>query len=189
QDKFTLQNELGPDARVLHKIIQLTGNRPCFIDKVQQTSLDSAHLITVWLKPQAAAQATSSSPPLAGSGGAGARPAAPPVLASRNEANFGASATNDKNSPGDARSAKVGPSGGNLQIQQPPALGDAHWIAPARTMTARERLDAEFVELEPPGVTTTPPPASGAASNAPAANQDEPPAPEQGQDQDQAADQ
>jgi hypothetical protein len=52
QDKFILQNELGPDNTVLHKIIDLTGNRPCFIDKAQDTQLDSGQLIKVTFKPK-----------------------------------------------------------------------------------------------------------------------------------------
>jgi hypothetical protein len=52
QDKFILKNELGPEGQVLHKIIDLTGNRPCFVDKLQDTLLDSAQLIKVTLKPK-----------------------------------------------------------------------------------------------------------------------------------------
>ena len=37
QDKLIVQNQLGTDNEVLHKIIDLTGNRPCFIDNLQNT--------------------------------------------------------------------------------------------------------------------------------------------------------
>src|SRR5262249_43359317 len=52
QDKFILKNELGPQGQVLQKIVDLTGNRPCFLDKLQETSIDSAFLIKVRLKPR-----------------------------------------------------------------------------------------------------------------------------------------
>ncbi len=51
QDKLFVQNEVGPDGQLLRKIVHLTGSRPCFIDALRKTSLDSAYLITVWLKP------------------------------------------------------------------------------------------------------------------------------------------
>ena len=57
QDKLIVKNKLGPDNEVLHKIIDLIGNRPCFIDNLQKTSLDSASWIQVWLKPKARCQA------------------------------------------------------------------------------------------------------------------------------------
>ena len=52
QDKFYLQNEIGPEGQILRKLIVLTGKRPCFIDQAQKSSLDSAYLIKVWLKPK-----------------------------------------------------------------------------------------------------------------------------------------
>ena len=55
QDRLIVQNRLGPKNQVLHKIIDLTGSRPCFIDAMQKTSLDSASWIQVWLKPKPAA--------------------------------------------------------------------------------------------------------------------------------------
>ena len=55
QDKLIVMNKLGPKNEVLHKMIDLTGNRPCFIDNLQKTSLDSASWIQVWLKPKPAA--------------------------------------------------------------------------------------------------------------------------------------
>ena len=45
--------------------------------------------------------------------------------------------------------------GGNLQIERLHAFRDVHLIAPAKTMTARERLDAEFIQTESPRVATS----------------------------------
>ena len=36
QDKFQLENELGPDGKIKQKIILLTGKRPCFDDKSRE---------------------------------------------------------------------------------------------------------------------------------------------------------
>ena len=44
QDRLIVQNELNADNEVVHKIIDLVGNRPCFIDNMQKTSLDSAFM-------------------------------------------------------------------------------------------------------------------------------------------------
>ena len=52
QDTLIVKNKLGPNNELLHKVIDLTGNRPCFIDNLQKTSLDSASWIQVWLKPK-----------------------------------------------------------------------------------------------------------------------------------------
>ncbi len=54
QDTLIVKNKLGPNNELLHKVIDLTGNRPCFIDNLQKTSLDSASWIQVWLKPKPA---------------------------------------------------------------------------------------------------------------------------------------
>ena len=54
QDTLIVKNKLGPNNEVLHKVIDLTGNRPCFIDNLQKTSIDSASWIQVWLKPKPA---------------------------------------------------------------------------------------------------------------------------------------
>ena len=52
QDTLIVKNKLGPNNELLHKVIDLTGNRPCFIDNLQKTSIDSASWIQVWLKPK-----------------------------------------------------------------------------------------------------------------------------------------
>ena len=59
--------------------------------------------------------------------------------------------------------------GGNLQMEQLHALFDVHLLAPAKTMTARERLDAEFVEAEATQVASTVlrKPTSGSIADAP----------------------
>ena len=54
QDTLIVKNKLGPNNELLHKVIDLTGNRPCFIDNLQKTSIDSASWIQVWLKPKPA---------------------------------------------------------------------------------------------------------------------------------------
>ena len=62
QDRLIVQNKLGPTNEVVHKIIDLVGNRPCFIDNLQKTSLDSGSWIQVWLKPKPR-RATAPGPP------------------------------------------------------------------------------------------------------------------------------
>ena len=58
QDRLIVKNKLGAENEVLHKIIDLAGNRPCFIDNLQKTSIDSASWIQVWLKPKPASAQT-----------------------------------------------------------------------------------------------------------------------------------
>ena len=53
QDKLILQNQLDAQGQVVRKFVDLSGNRPCFIDKLQDTMIDSAFLIKVVLKPKA----------------------------------------------------------------------------------------------------------------------------------------
>ncbi len=54
QDSLIVHNRLGSKNEVVHKVIDLTGTRPCFIDCLEKTSLDSASWIQVWLKPKPA---------------------------------------------------------------------------------------------------------------------------------------
>ena len=42
----------APDGKIKQKIILLTGNRPCFIDKTRDASIDSAQSIKVLLVPK-----------------------------------------------------------------------------------------------------------------------------------------
>ena len=91
--------------------------------------------------------------------------------------------------------SKAGMGGGNLQMEQLHALVDVHLLAPAKTMTARDRLDAEFVEAEATQVASTAPaksddapsPAPGAPTAADTAAPEQ--AKEQGQEQVAAQDQ
>ena len=52
QKELIIRNRVGPDGKVKQKIVDLVGNRPCFIDKVKEASLDSAQIVRVWLKPR-----------------------------------------------------------------------------------------------------------------------------------------
>ena len=67
--------------------------------------------------------------------------------------------------PANQSDSKAEMGGGNLQIEQLHALVDVHLLAPAKTMTARERLDAEFVEAEATQVASTAPAKSKDASS------------------------
>ncbi len=157
QDKLIVINTLDSDNKLLHKKIDLTGNRPCFIDSLQKTSLDSASWIQVWLKPKPASSTTVKSekapavPPLDAIGVQNS--AVPMTIASVDNAKRRASI-------GDSRTERESPTkadmgGGNLQIEQLHALVDVHLLAPAKTMIARSRLDAEFIEAEPAEVAST----------------------------------
>ena len=169
QDKLIVKNKLGPKNEVLHKIIDLTGNRPCFIDNLQKTSVDSASWIQVWLKPKPALAAdwrTSGSTAIAVNTVSGQNTAASIAVASMDQTTR--SSPDGESSASKERSSKSGMGGGNLQMEQLHALVDVHLNAPAKTMTARDRLDAEFVELEATEVaSTTPPKSKDAFGNAP----------------------
>ncbi|MFI5455416.1 MAG: hypothetical protein ACHRXM_08180 [Isosphaerales bacterium] len=175
QDKLYLRNVVGPDGQVLQKIVDLTGNRPCFIDNVQKTSLDSARWITVWLKPKPRPAATPwdeglSSRPLAGVAGTGEWTAESTVTASPTPTAFSRPAANDEAPAGTLRGSDAPPGGGNFQIERLRAIRDVHLIAPAKTMTARERLDADFVDAAPAAVATAAPAKGGASSSSTATN-------------------
>ncbi len=71
QDRLDVQNQLGPDGQVKQKIIVLSGSRPCFIDALKKTSLDSASTIWVWLKPKPTSGQEPGSSPTAPAGLAG----------------------------------------------------------------------------------------------------------------------
>ena len=66
QDKLELQNELAADGKIKQKIIMLTGNRPCFDDRVRGAKLDSGQSIEIVLVPETAQQQPDTS---IGSGG------------------------------------------------------------------------------------------------------------------------
>jgi hypothetical protein len=157
QDKLIVNNKLGPNNEVLHKVIDLTGNRPCFIDNLQKTSIDSASWIQVWLKPKPALPPApdSTSTARAENTITGQNGAAPTMVASV-EQNTRSSA-DDRSGGSKESESKAGMGGGNLQVEQLHALIDVHLLAPAKTMTARDRLDAEFVEVEATQVASTAP--------------------------------
>ncbi len=160
QDKLIVKNKLGPKNEVLHKVIDLTGDRPCFIDNLQKTSIDSASWIQVWLKPkQALPLATDSgSTALAVNTVSGQNDAASITVASIDRATR--SSSDGESSVNEESSSKAGMAGGNLQMEQLHALVDVHLFAPAKTMNARDRFDAEFVETEATQVASSVPPKS-----------------------------
>jgi len=158
QDKLYLQNELGADGQILRKLIVLTGKRPCFIDQAKKSSLDSAYLIKVWLKPRpkpakAPADQASSPNTLTGVAGPSSGGASSLVTSPGQTARL----TPDANSAAKAGNSSSGSGlgGGNFDIERLLALRDVHLLAPSKTMTARERLDAEFVEPEPSPIAST----------------------------------
>ncbi len=151
QDKFYLQNELGPEGQILRKLIVLTGKRPCFIDQAKKSSLDSAQLIKVWLKPKPkpveapANQLSSLNSHASGDSPTAGR--ASSLMANPPETALDTADPKRKVPTGDRPSSGLG--GGNFDIERLLALRDVHLLAPGKTMTARERLDAEFVEPKP----------------------------------------
>jgi hypothetical protein len=189
QDKLIVHNTLGLKNEVLHKVIDLTGNRPCFIDNLQKTSIDSASWIQVWLKPKPALPPAprSGSTALAVNAVSGQNGAEPIAVAGTDQTTR--SSPDGESSASKERSSKAGMGGGNLQIEQMHALVDVHLLAPAKTMTARDRFDAEFIEAEATQVASTAPAKSVDAPSplpgAPTAADTAPPeqAKEQGQEQ------
>ena len=150
QDTLIVKNVLGPDNEILHKVIDLTGNRPCFIDNLQKTSLDSASWIQVWLKPKVApANALDQAPKsLAQRRDHDQNSTGSTALAGVDRATFSAMASQPTAENDKEQEKPMG--GGNLQIEQLHALFDVHLLAPSKTMTARDRFDAEFVEAKVP---------------------------------------
>jgi len=138
QKELIIRNQVGPDGKVEQKIVDLVGNRPCFIDKVKEASLDSAKIVRVWLKP---------------------KPAPDKKLSSTNDVlTTSDTGVDTKNGASDHRDSGPKPDNAGFQIDRLFALNDVHLHAPAKTMTARERLDAEFVDAEP----SSPAPGTGA---------------------------
>jgi hypothetical protein len=168
QDKFYLQNEIGPEGQILRKLILLTGKRPCFIDQAKKSSLDSAYLIKIWLKPKpkpasASPEAASSPSSLAGRSDSDSGEASS-VIATPAQSRLSAADAKNAGKAGTQPGSGLG--GGNFDIERLLALRDVHLLAPAKTMTARERLDAEFVEPEqsPPAAAASPAKVSVASS-------------------------
>jgi hypothetical protein len=150
QDKLTLQNEFGPERQLTKKILDLTGNRPCFIDKIQGTSLDAGFWLRVWLKPKRAPQATAIADR--------PRPTAP-LFTATHHADKAITTTNQASNGLQKLDRKGNESnpGSGFQVERLLAVRDAHLLVPLKTMTARQRLDAEFVDAEaaPPAPATT----------------------------------
>jgi hypothetical protein len=174
QDKLYLQNELGPEGQVVRKLIVLTGKRPCFIDQAKKSSLDSAYLIKVWLKPKpkpdpAPSGAASSANAVAGGAGSSSGVAAS-LPASRPQTPVSNPDAKSAATTGDRPSSAPGLGGGNFDIEHLLALRDVHLLAPAKTMTARERFEAEFVQPEPTPTVLTNQAKASAASNSTATN-------------------
>jgi len=146
QKELIIRNIIGPDGKIEQKIVDLVGNRPCFIDKVKEASLDSAQIVRVWLKPKPAAEKNSST--------------------TNDEIAVAASRAGARNGARDDRDGVSQQGDAGFQIDRLVALNDVHLHAPAKIMTARERLDAEFVEAEPsPTVSSTPSQAGGTAKS------------------------
>ena len=148
QDTLIVKNKLGPKNEVLHKVIDLSGNRPCFIDNLQKTSIDSASWIQVWLKPKPAVppEPGSGSTALAGHAVSGQHGDVPTTIASVDQTESLILRWPIE------RQQRERFEGGNGRRQPPDgAIARARrcsFAAPAKTMTARERLDAEFIEAE-----------------------------------------
>ncbi len=165
------QNQLGPDGQVKQKIIVLSGSRPCFIDALKKTSLDSASTIWVWLKPKpASGQEPAARPPRhpAALPGTGTPAATPIIMASSRATAPSPSSASTQTKAGDDRSADGDLGGGGFQIDRLVALRDVHLLAPSKTMTARERLDADFVDAPPTVVASAPTTKAESTPNSPA---------------------
>ncbi len=151
QDRLIVQNQLDDNKEVVHKIVDLVGNRPCFIDSLQSTRLDSGSWIQLWLKPKPPAPELAQAASPAKITAANAR-----ALTERGSPLSVASAQPDLTAADTDENAKPKtPRGGGLQVEKMHARVDVHLIAPGKTMTARDLLDAEFVDAEPEKVAST----------------------------------
>lgn len=135
QDELTVQNFLGPDSQLLQKKVTLTGSRPSFVDSVKKTSIDSAQIIYVWLKPKPSSKPKETSPATAPDGDAARTPATGQDAFAVASAPAGdAQAANQaKNDTGMGLSL----GGGGLQIEHLQAFVDVHFLAPGKKMDAR----------------------------------------------------
>jgi hypothetical protein len=128
QKELIIRNLVGPDGKVEQKIVDLLGNRPCFIDKAKEASLDSAQIVRVWLKPKPVPES---------------KPAS-----TMDSLTTAANHADTRNGVSDNRDNATKQDSPGFQIDRLVALKDVHMYAPSKTMTAHERLDAEFVEEE-----------------------------------------
>ena len=155
QDKLILQNELDAQGQVVRKFVDLSGDRPCFIDKLQDTMIDSGFLIKVTLKPKATAlPAVAKNDPsaaiFAGNAGTSTLNSGTGAMAAGADRPTSPAANTGAGAP--VTEARPIWPGVISQIERLRAYRDVHLIAPAKTMTARERLDAEFIQAESPQV-------------------------------------
>jgi len=162
QRELIIRNTVGPDGNVEEKIVDLVGDRPCFIDKVKEASLDSARIVRVWLKPKPASEKKPSS--------------------TKDDLTFSATGADIKNAARNNGNSGTKPENAGFQINRLVALNDVHLYAPAKTMTARDRLDAEFVDAEP----SSPEPGAKAQAEDTASSQTAKPEKSQGDDPDSA---
>jgi hypothetical protein len=124
QKDLIIRNQVGSDGKVQVKIVDLTGNRPCFMDETQKASLDSAQMIRVWLKPkpEVAQKPTSTA----------------------DGATNSTTGSGTKGSIADRRGKDSGPAEGGFQIDRLYAVNDVHLHAPSKNFTAHGQLDAVF---------------------------------------------
>jgi hypothetical protein len=120
QDQLVVQNEVGPDKKVAKKIVTIRG-LPRVIDRIQESSLDAVDRIIVWMKP---------------------RPGESGAPAGAATASLSSTSTTKKSSGSGSSTSQSG----NFQIEHLLAVRDAHLVAPAKDLKARERLDADFEE-------------------------------------------
>ena len=161
QDKLVLVNTLGSRQELLYKKIDLTGNRPCFIDCIQKTSLDSAAWIQVLLRPKTVSSAMAQGD---------SKPTTTSQQTTRTQNDDGSvigalssrlltEATNNNTAKSESLPKTATNTGvGGLELEELHALTDVHLNAPAKLMIARSRLDAQFVQAEalsPPSNTAT----------------------------------
>jgi hypothetical protein len=171
QDKLIVQNVLGNEGQLVRKTIDLTGNRPCFIDKLKETSLDSALLIRVWLKPKSARGSQHEALSSGRTAGRAASDKAVAATAAGTGQTLPATpAAHEVTHSAEANKAGADLGGGNLQMERLLAVRDVHMLAPTKTMTARQRLDAEFVEAPATPAPAATPAAGDAVSSSVRAN-------------------
>jgi hypothetical protein len=134
QKELIVRNLVGPDGKVREKRIDLTGSRPCFMDETQKASLDSAQVITVWLKPKPeVVQKSSTTTDL-------------PTTPARD--------SSTKNGVTNRHGSSSTPADSGFQIDRLYAVNDVHMHAPNKDFTARDVLDAVF-DQAPPKATDT----------------------------------
>ncbi len=124
QKDLIVRNFVGPDGKIQEKRIDLTGNRPCFMDEIQKASIDSAQVIIVWLKPK-------------------------PKVAQKPATDLAATRAPDsstKNGVAGQRGNSSTPTDSAFQLDRLYAVNDVHMHAPKKDFTGRDRLDAEFVQ-------------------------------------------